>query len=358
MISKPLSKSEPIRIGLVGFGLHAQGELIPAIRQAEDFELSIVYDCSEKARGAATASGLKVAESIEAFWECPQLNAVLVASSNESHVEYGLMAAHWGKHILCEKPLALEHADAVQLCEAVELAQVVGHVNYGLPFNDSFQRVQEIVESELGSVQHLWIRTSRGFGNWLNGARHQVVANPYPSGGWTKHHLCHALSAAMVIMNKPVNSVYYRTQKSSVECPSEELIHAFLTFDDGSTAYINDGTTIGGFQDAGIVGLNGDLRLIDNRITYVKNGEPAKSGRPGILDKVLFDEPISSRFSSKPSAVVLRNFANAIHGNADRGFSFQMASEQIEIIDALKRSESLGQAVFVREPLAAQVLPT
>jgi predicted dehydrogenase len=310
------------------------------------FALTITWDPGEQSRRHALDDGVKMADSEEAFFDHP-LDAVVVASPNALHAAHCLEAARRGLHVFCEKPLALDFAAACSVAEAVAAAGVVGHLNVGLPFNETFRTVRELATAHLGRIQHFWLRTSRGFGNWLGGARHDAVSQPAVSGGWVRHHMCHALAAAMVLSGQRIVAVFGRVQRSCADCPSEELVHAFLEFEDGSTAYLNDGTTIGMFHDLGLMAERGDLRLVDGVCTVAEQAEPSPDGRPGGLVRREWKQEVPARFSEKNTSAMLDRFADAIHGEPVRAFPFSLAALQVAALEAISESARSGKRIPV-----------
>ena len=79
------------------------------------------------------------------------IEAVLIATTTSTHAEVIKDCAKAGKHIFCEKPIALDLARIDEALEAVELAGVKLQVGFNRRFDKNFQRVKEIVQSgELG----------------------------------------------------------------------------------------------------------------------------------------------------------------------------------------------------------------
>jgi len=79
------------------------------------------------------------------------IEAVLIATTTSTHAEVIKDCAKAGKHIFCEKPIALDLARIDEALEAVELAGVKLQVGFNRRFDKNFQRVREIVQSgELG----------------------------------------------------------------------------------------------------------------------------------------------------------------------------------------------------------------
>jgi 1,5-anhydro-D-fructose reductase (1,5-anhydro-D-mannitol-forming) len=119
--------------GLIGASTIAKEHMIGAIR-AEGGEPVAVLS-SDAARGRAYAAENGVArnhDSLEALLADPEVGIVYVSTTNELHKPQVLAAAAAGKHVLCEKPLALTVADARAMVEACAAAGVVMGTNHHL----------------------------------------------------------------------------------------------------------------------------------------------------------------------------------------------------------------------------------
>ena len=161
-------------LGMIGCGRMAH-ELAGVIRDSvPEARLVAGYDTFAPSREAfRTAFGAAPAESLEALLGREDVGAVLVASPNSLHAEHTLAAAAAGKHVFCEKPMAL----SVQDCEAM-LAACREHgvklmVGHSMRLAPPLRKLRELVASgELG-------RPLYGIAQyWFSGFR------PRESGVW------------------------------------------------------------------------------------------------------------------------------------------------------------------------------
>ena len=136
--------SPKIRIGLIGAGAIMRLSHAPTIRRSNDAELVAVFD-TERARAEAVTAdfGGRAFDDLEAMLDLPDLDAVIVATPNRFHEAGVLAAAARGKHVLCEKPLAVDAAAARRIVKACEDARVVLQVG----FNQRFWAQNEIAKA-------------------------------------------------------------------------------------------------------------------------------------------------------------------------------------------------------------------
>ena len=111
-----------VRFGIIGTGRISDWVLKGA---AQDPRIKIVAVCSRTAEAAEAfvarnpmAAGAKVYVSVEEMASDPKVDAVYVGTPNQTHCEYTMAALKAGKHVLCEKPLALNAAEGRRMVEA------------------------------------------------------------------------------------------------------------------------------------------------------------------------------------------------------------------------------------------------
>ncbi len=154
---------EKLEIGIIGAGrigrVHAESL---AFRLPEAHVRSIADVSREAAQAVAERCGIaKVAASSEEIFADPEIDAVLICSSTETHADLIAQAAKAGKHIFCEKPIAhsLKQIDAA--LAAVRAAGVQLQIGFNRRFDANFARVrQAVITGEIGAPSLLHI-TSR-----------------------------------------------------------------------------------------------------------------------------------------------------------------------------------------------------
>jgi len=123
------SCDDPVRLGVIGLG-RAFMLTLPAFRLDRRVQLVAASEPRETSRAAfAKEFGGRAYESVEELCADPAVEAVYVATPHELHVEHVLAAAHGGKHVLVEKPLAIALADArtmVDACAEAGITLLVG----------------------------------------------------------------------------------------------------------------------------------------------------------------------------------------------------------------------------------------
>ena len=115
-----------LRWGILSTATIARQKVIPGIARAPRCRIVAIASRDEAlARRVAAGAGIPRAYgSYEALLADPEVDAVYIPLPNHLHAEWAIAAANAGKHVLCEKPLALTAADAERMIAAAEAARV------------------------------------------------------------------------------------------------------------------------------------------------------------------------------------------------------------------------------------------
>ena len=154
---------ENINVGVIGVGrigrLHARNLKY----QVPGTKVLAVADIFEKsAREVASQLGIPFAEKdYRVLLENEDINAVIICSSTDTHTQIISEAAEAGKHIFCEKPIALDINKIDQAIAAVKKAGVKLQVGFNRRFDPSFKKARDLVVKGTIGTPHLVRITSR-----------------------------------------------------------------------------------------------------------------------------------------------------------------------------------------------------
>jgi predicted dehydrogenase len=147
--------TEPVRWGVLGCAEIATHKVIPAMQRSERCEV-IAIASRDAGRAAETAEELGIPHhhgSYDDLLADPSVEAVYIPLPNHLHAEWTLRAAAAGKHVLCEKPLALSVAQATEMVEGCRAAGVVLMEAFMYRLHPMWLRVREMVTT--GSIGEL-----------------------------------------------------------------------------------------------------------------------------------------------------------------------------------------------------------
>lgn len=141
-----------LRIGVLGCGPIAQAAHFEACAKARNAELHAICDVADDLRDrmAATHAPKKAYADYEAMLGDPDLDAVIVATSDSFHVRAAEMALEAGKHVLCEKPLGVSVEEAESLRGLVNASGKVLQVGHMKRFDAGIQAAKAFVTGEMG----------------------------------------------------------------------------------------------------------------------------------------------------------------------------------------------------------------
>ena len=139
---------EPVRWGVLGVADIATQKVIPAMKSSTlSTVMGIASRSGEKAERAANELGIaKSYDSYEALLNDPNIEAVYIPLPNHLHPEWALAAARAGKHVLCEKPLAMTSEDALRMIEGFEEAGVKLMEAFMYRLHPMWRLVRKLVE--------------------------------------------------------------------------------------------------------------------------------------------------------------------------------------------------------------------
>ena len=151
-------------IGIIGCGKIAQVRHIPEYAEHKDAKLLGFYDINQqRAAGLAEQYGGTAYATVEALLANPEIQAVSICAANFAHAELTIAALNAGKHVLCEKPMAVTLAECEAMVEAAKKNNkflMIGH-NQRLAKAHSVAR-KLIVDGLIGDI--VTFRTTFGHG--------------------------------------------------------------------------------------------------------------------------------------------------------------------------------------------------
>ena len=123
-----------LRWALVGASDIAKTRMIQAINAQPDSRVEAVFSANpQRGKAYADENGIPRAfNDLSELLSDPEIDVVYISTTNELHRDQAIAAADAGKHILCEKPLALSLEDARKMIEAAQAAKVVFGTNHHL----------------------------------------------------------------------------------------------------------------------------------------------------------------------------------------------------------------------------------
>jgi predicted dehydrogenase len=158
MKTKEASKlSSKIRVGLIGYGYWGPN-YARALTDLPDLSLTFVCDTQEERlrRAAARFPGIPLCQDVSGAMRRDDVDAVIISTPASTHYELARLALESGRHVIVEKPLALEIEHCEHLGELADKKDLVLMVAHTFLYNSGIQKLREFVKSSnFGRVYYL-----------------------------------------------------------------------------------------------------------------------------------------------------------------------------------------------------------
>lgn len=331
---------------ILGTGRHPHLKVAPAIRRARDARLVAVFS-RDKARAEAAVVQFGAERgyaALDALLSDPEVDAVWVCTPNGLHAEHTLRALAAGKHVLCEKPMALTVEDAEALVAAARRQGRQLGVGFHLRHHPGYRLAKQAVqEGSLGEITY-------ARGQW---ALHGVgIARP---GWWSDPALAgagilmgtgvHVIDLLRAVLQREVIEVFAWDDATQWEVPLDVTIAVLVKFTGNVLAHVvasrrfgfpsNDLVvygTEGHLFGADLIGeeLSGSLELATSEA--VQRWEFRRS-----------QQPLTDLYTAQAEA-----FMRAINGEAPFEASGEDGAAVVRITQAVIESARTGRPVRVQ----------
>jgi predicted dehydrogenase len=321
----------------LGTGRHAANTVIPAIQASEHGEV-VAIASRNGARAQESARDLGIAtsyDSYEALLADPNVDIIYNPLPNHLHKEWSIKAAQAGKHVLCEKPIALNAAEAVEMVATFRAA--------GRKLAEAFQwrhhpqglRMRELMLSgAIGEPRMI----DAGFSFMLD-RPDDVRWVPEYGGGALYDVGCYPISFARFIMGmEPVSvTAQIHWNASGVD----DLVVATLEFPNGVLAHINCAFILPLRRYTEVIGSTGGLYA--NK-TY----NPRGKGETIVRTDADRDVVETVQLPQVDSYVLMaEDFNKAVMENRPTVYPAEDAVGNMQVIDAIFRAGREGRRVDV-----------
>ena len=325
-----------VKWGVLGVAKIAVEKVIPAMQRGELSAVAAIASRDHaKARAAADRLGIaRVHGSYEALLADPEIEAIYNPLPNELHVPWSIRALDAGKHVLCEKPIALSAEEARTLIAARARSSKLVAEAFMVRYHPQWRRAREIAESgSIGAPRAIQTFFSYRLLDPLN------VRNRPPGGGGLYDIGCYAVLTARYIFGaEPARVV--ASHEHDPNFKTDRLVSAIVEFSAGRRLTFTIGTQLSGHQRVTIVGDEGRIEILipfnaptDRPTKIVIDTGADLDGRGAHLEEFA----ICDQYTLQGDA-----FSRAVLGEAPLEFPIEDAIANMRVIDALFRSAKSG----------------
>ena len=224
-----------LRVGIAGLGV-ASSQVLPAFgRENSPYVLAGGADISPDVRERFTAKyGCPTFASVEDMCRSDQVNAVWISTPNTFHAEHVVTAARHGKHVICEKPMAVTLAECdrmLRACEANGVKYLQGHSKiYGAPI----RAMRDVIRSgRLGRVVQI---SAMNYNDWLQRPRLAPELDTTKGGGIVYRQGPHLVDIVRFLGGGMVETVRGVSGRADKHFNTEGHFSSLLQFEDGAVA--------------------------------------------------------------------------------------------------------------------------
>jgi len=319
-----------LRCAIVGLGWW--GQILARAIHGKSERLRIIRAVTarpEAATSFAREMGLVISGDYHAVLRDPEVEAIIIATPHSCHVDQVVRAAKAGKHVFCEKPLALRVEDARLAFEACRAAGVVLAVGHNMRYLPAAMRLAEIVaEGALGVLMHVEGQYSgpsayrRAPGSW------RLDPAESPLGGMTGMGV--HLSDLMIAMLGPVETVFAISSRRVVQSEVDDTTCMLLRFRSGPTGSLATLTATADVWRLQVLGSKGwaEMRGLHRLVTAPVNGPESVVQFP----------------STDVEKRALEAFADAVAGRSSYPISEDQVMSNVGLLQAASNSANQGLA--------------
>jgi predicted dehydrogenase len=330
--------SDRLRFGVLGCAAIATQKVIPAIQRSERCEV-VAIASRDADRAAAAAADLGIGRhhgSYDDLLADPDVEAVYIPLPNHLHAAWTLRAAAAGKHVLCEKPLALDTAEATAMVEGCRRAGVTLMEAFMYRLHPLWTRVHGLVtEGSIGELQAI-----QAFFSYRNLDPENIRNIAAYGGGALMDIGCYPINVARWMFGEEPSNVI-GAARFDPTFGTDVLSSAVLDFD-GRHATFTCSTQIEDDQRVHLIGTAGRL-LVEipfnippdrpTRIVRAAGGDPPVA--PGI--------EVITVPAADPYAVQVDAFAAAIRDGAPAPIPPEDGIGNLAVIERILRSSRQGR---------------
>jgi predicted dehydrogenase len=328
---------EKVRWGVLSPAMIALNRVIPAMRDvANATVLGIASRDAGRARAAADKAGVERSYgSYEAMLADPDIEVVYVALPNHLHIEWCLKAMDAGKHVLCEKPLAMNAREAEPLIAARDRTGVLIEEAFQIRNHPQWAALRDLIDSgEIGTVRGAQALMS------YNNRNPQDIRNKAETGGGALYDIgSYAITGCrMAFGAEPLRAL--GLLENDPAFGTDRLASAILEFPTGQATIListQAGPATGGsHQHLGLIAEKGWARMdfpfahpVPQTCHLLIGGDSSIGQIPA---RTIAFEPVNQY------ALQAERFSALVRGEKAVEFPIELGIANMRVLDALRRS--------------------
>jgi predicted dehydrogenase len=326
---------EQLKVAIVGLGWWG-AKIARALDGNELIRITRAVEVNpEAAASFQAAHDIPVTQTLQDVLDDPAIDAVLLVTPHALHGAQIAAVVHAGKHVFCEKPLALTRAaaeQAVALCRDAGLVLGMGHERrFEPPIAEMLDMAQA---GQLGRLLQIEANFSHDKFLTLDRANWRLDTAQAPAGGMTATGI-HLTDLAVKLFG-PARDVTVACERLASDLPSGDTMSAYVRFAGGGTAYISATLATPFFSRVALFGTAGWIDVRDRAHVEAPDGWVVTKGMKGApieVTEIGKAEPVVANFEA---------FARAVRGLAPYPITGADMVNNIALLEAIVRGAASG----------------
>ena len=327
---------EPVRFGIISTARIGLERVIPAMQKSAGVSIEAIASRDlDRAKEAAQRLGIERAYgSYEELLADPGIDAVYNPLPNHLHVPVSIQAAEAGKHVLCEKPIALDADEAETLVDARDRTGVVIAEAFMVRHHPQWKKALELVKA--GRIGKL--RAVQAVFSYMNRDPNNVRNQADIGGGGIYDIGCYpVVTARYLFEDEPVRAQALIERDPDFQ--TDRLASAILHFPEGQAQFICS-TQLVAKQHVHVLGDEGRITLdipftpLEHETSRLLIDDGSHRGLEA-AEELSFSNINQYRLQGE-------HFARLVRGGAELAFPLEDAVKNMAVIDALYRSGESG----------------
>ena len=328
-------ENRPVIAAIVGLGWW--GKKMTTLVNAGGAEMHFVrgVDPNPEARAFADDMGLHFSSDLADALSDPDVEAVVLATPHSLHQSQIAQAVAAGKHVFCEKPLAMTRRDAetsVALCREAGLVLGMGHERR---FEPPIAEILEAASSgKLGRLLQIEANFSHDKFLNLDPSNWRLNAEQAPAGGMTATGI-HLTDLSVKLMG-PAKDVRVICENLASQIPQGDTMSAHIRFENGGSSYVSATLATPFISRFAVFGTLGWIEVRDKAHVESPDGWIVTEGWK---DKQITVREVAP---AEPVRDNLRAFARAVRGRESYPITGEDLINNIALLEAIIRSARSG----------------
>lgn len=244
-----------LRFAILGLGRHASRVMLPVFRECERASLVAVAGSKEKKTLIGAGQTVRFYSDYYELLQQPDIDAIYIALPNHLHAEWSIKALEAGKHVICEKPIAVNYSEAHRIQSAASANQLQAREAFMYRFHPQHASVQTLLkEAYIGKV-----RLMEAHFHYHVEDPSDIRLKPECGGGGLLDVGCYLIDCARFILQTFPEAV----SASWVIGPTgvDESAAIQLLFPDGTAAHLTCGCNLARANFYTIYGTRGTIKV-------------------------------------------------------------------------------------------------